>query len=112
MRVPYLLVSSLLLVTIVSAQNLPTVSNCFQSIHTQNEEKPLVELVENMKAEVERNSEVIQTILDNPSEFESLKNKVARCAEELLKKSQFKVLEQFIDHVLQPLTIGYFAFFA
>lgn len=95
----------LILVNCASAQTFSTVSNCYQSIHTLNEDKALMETIEIMKLEIEKNPELKRTILDNPSQLESIKQSVSRCAEELLKKSQFKVLEYFIDSVLQQLEI-------
>jgi hypothetical protein len=102
-----LVIYLLTLIGMLNAQSFLSVDLCYENFHTLNDEKSFVEIIERMKTEIKNNQELKRTIQDTPLEFENLSQKLTRCAEELLKKSQFKALEAMIDSVLQPLDIGF-----
>jgi len=64
--------------------------------------------IENIKNQIIGNNEVKQLLLGNPSELDKARLGLLKCTEELMKKSQFKALEQFIEEVLDPLDLGNF----
>ena len=91
---------------LLNAQSFHGVSQCYENFHNLNDEKSFMEVIERMKKEISNNQEIKLSIQANQQEFDNLSQKLAKCSEELLKKSQFKALEAFIDSVLQPLDIG------
>jgi hypothetical protein len=88
------------------AQSFTGIDNCHESFRVLSDETKLIENVKSIRKEIEENPETRRTLLDNPSDTEALKQKLARCSEELMKRGHYKALEAFIDNIIAVLNVG------
>jgi len=98
----------LILVSQAFTEDLKALDACYENSPRFYLPHVSLETLENIKTELIHDHHTKKLLLENYVEKEKAQSKLVKCVEELMKQNQFKVLEKFVEEVLDPLDFGTF----